>query len=201
MSEGKMHPVYSDPVVGFITVARDYCTFIENLEKNKAGDILNTMLRFLPVIYVKASLLPVLESVMSEDTEDYVTEEIYSGIHEHIKKCLGEGNIEVSVPETSSRSGEDVAAELSETWADIYQDLKNVSEAYSTGLSDIMNDAVWLCKQNFGQYWGPVLLASLSAVHKLVYIGADEVSNTTGRKERDTSGWIISQRQKEWGKG
>jgi len=68
-------------------------------------------------------------------------------------------------------------ASISENIADIYQDLKDFILAYRIGTLDVMNDALWMCRNNFEQYWGQKLVNGLRAIHNLVY-GITEIDET-----------------------
>jgi hypothetical protein len=77
---------------------------------------------------------------------------------------------------------------------------------YRTGETEIMNECVFVCKLNFEQFWGARLLAAQPELHKLVYGNTDWTTITkrkmnTDEDDKDTSQWIISQRQQEWGYG
>lgn len=199
------HPVYSRNVVEFVTVAVEYCNFIEQCKNTPPKDFASTMLRLLSLAYLKASMLSAIESKEESQNEDFVTEEIYVYILELVSQRLGEKDLDCNVPETASQSDEMTSAPVSEILADIYQDLKNFVMGYRTGEVSIMNEAIFVCKLNFEQFWGVRLLAAQPALHKLVF-GNTEWENIpenkkNGSEDADTSQWIITQRQQEWGYG
>ena len=66
-------------------------------------------------------------------------------------------------------SDEAIEASVSENITDIYQDLKDFILCYRIGNLEVMNDALWECRNNFEQYWGQRLVNGLRAIHSLVY--------------------------------
>ena len=197
------HPVYSRNVIEFVTVAVEYCNFIEKCNNVSAKELSSAMLRMLPLLYLKATMIPEIESDEENQNEDFVTEEIYVYILELVSQKLGVNDLDCTVPETASQSDEMTTAPVSEILADIYQDLKNFIMGYRTGEVTIMNEAIFVCKLNFEQFWGTRLLAAQPAFHKLMFGNTDWDSfpekNKDTDKENDTSHWIITQRQQEWG--
>jgi hypothetical protein len=192
-------PVYSRNVVEFVTVAVEFCNFIEKSQEISALDFSLAVNKILPLTYLKASMLPKIDSEEESSPEDFVTEEIYNFVQESISSKLGENDLDCEVPETTSQNGENTTATISEIIADIYQDLKNFSMSYRTGEEYIMTESLWICKQNFEQFWGFRLLAAQTPFHKLIYGNTDWEATKSTKEEADTSNWLISQRQQEWG--
>ena len=62
-----------------------------------------------------------------------------------------------------------ITASVSEDLSDIYQDLKNFITVFERGVTDNMNDALYLCIENFKSYWGQKLVNVLRALHSLKY--------------------------------
>ncbi len=192
--------LFSKNVIEFVTVAVEFCNFIENSQEISAINFSKATNKILPLTYLKASLLPDVDIEEENSTEDFVNEEIYNYIQNLISAKFSENDLDCDVPETSSQSGENTTATISEILADIYQDLKNFTMNYRTNNELVMNESLYTCKFNFEQFWGARLLAALLAFHKLVYSNTNWESYNvkTNNKETDTSNWLISQRQQEW---
>ena len=62
-----------------------------------------------------------------------------------------------------------ILAYISEDLSDIYQDLKDMIENLQSAELQIMNDALFNCKENFIEFWGQKLLNSLRALHNILY--------------------------------
>ncbi len=73
--DSKSGPVYSRNVVEFVAVANEFCKYAERASELKGDDLLRILQRLLPLMYIKASLLPQLEPFFEEGNEKFVTEE------------------------------------------------------------------------------------------------------------------------------
>ena len=164
--------VYSRNVIEFVTVANEFCTFTESVNDLQRGDFLGKLQKMLPLLYLKASLLPALTEL--EDSEDspekFVTESDYNFILRKLSSKMGEFDSYPEIFEPGITLGEaNVEANISENVADIYQDLKDFILSYRIGTVEVMRAALWECRNNFEQYWGQKLVNGLRAVHMLVH--------------------------------
>jgi hypothetical protein len=196
-------PVYSHNVVEFVAVANEYCKYSEHASELKGEEMLNIMQRILPLMYLKASLLPALEPVFEDGNEKFVTETDWQRIHDTLKQKLGTANdFAAQMSDVLDDSGIPVPVTLSENMADIYQDMKDFLLLYQTGTQEVMNDAIWECRMNFENIWGQKLVNAIRAIHKFIYsgeeIGRVEADSMEDEAKRDTSKWFITKRQKEF---
>ena len=170
--------VYSRNVVEFVTVANEYCQAIEQANRIPASANLQKMQKLLPLLYLKASLLPQTERVLDEELEKYVSEFDYNVLHQKWLTLLSENDNFYEVFDPSIQFGhEAVTASISENLLDIYQDLKNFLIAYSIGNEEVMNDALAECTEHFIEFWGQQVVNVLRAVHMLVYSDIDFENN------------------------
>lgn len=58
--------------VEFVTVAAEYCALIERSEGQKRADFADTLLKILPLLYIKASMLPECEVMGDDGLEAFV---------------------------------------------------------------------------------------------------------------------------------
>jgi hypothetical protein len=198
------HPVYSKNVIEFITVANEYCAFVENVYDYTGKTFFQTAQKLLPLLYLKASLLPHLESENESNNEKFVTEQDWNNIYYSLLKKSGSQDNYPEVFDNRYKDSESpVSASIAEDLADIYQDLKDCSMLYRTGYDIVMNEAICECLLNFEEYWGQKLVNSLRAIHSVCY--SDEALNNedldTEKKNEpplNTDSWIISKRQNEY---
>lgn len=194
--------VYSRNVVEFVTVAKEFCAFLEGCEKHNARSFVGACNKVLPLLYYKAVLLPQTEPVYDESNEQFVTESDYSAIEGKVEYLLGQHNqyVEVNDPRIDELTGL-YTASIAEYLADIYQDLKNFVLLYQVGNVYVMNDALWECSNNFKDFWGIRLANLIRAFHILAHndIDLDDIkhSNESEASERDTSDWFITRRQQD----
>jgi len=159
--------IYSENVIGFTTLATEYCNMLDEVVLISQKDFIDKLHRLLPLIYLKAIVLPDLEPEMPEMIEKTVTQEEWDAVNTTIAKKLLEFNeyTEILDPLTDEQQ----MTSLSEGISDIYQDLKDYVYLYNMGTVEIMNDAIWDCKKNFKEYWGQRLTNITRVLHNLLY--------------------------------
>jgi len=193
----------SQSVTDFVTVSGEFCIFVENLPRFAKKDLLDKLRKLLPLLYIKASLLPKVDPFYDDGNEKFVTEQDWENIHTQLKIKLGyhDEYPDIYDPLTHEQVEESIAS-ISDNIADIYQDLKNFISLYNIGNEEMMNDALWECTMNFEEYWGQRLVSALKAIH-MVYFSGDDLSdddtsdNDSTDNDTDTSDWIISKRQRD----
>jgi hypothetical protein len=164
------NPVYAKSTIDFVTVSKTFCDLMDQLESINKDLFVDSMLRLLPLVYLKAGLLPENELISDDDQEIFATEEQYSDLSQTILNLMGTDNayLEVFSPEISY-SDTPVTSFISENIADIWQDLFNFISVYHLGNDETMNDALFVCRTNFKQFWGQSLVNVLRALHNCKY--------------------------------
>ncbi len=195
-------PVYSRNVVEFVAVANEFCKYTEHASELKGDELLRIFQRILPLMYLKASLLPKLDPFFEDGNEKFVTEADWVKIHETFREKFGTADDYLEVFDEKMKDSEGpVISSISENMADIYQDLKDFLLLYQTGTNEVMNDAVWECRLNYETFWGQKLVNSMRAIHKFIYsgeeIGKIDDENIERDESRNTADWFISRRQKD----
>ena len=168
--ENNHQVIFSRDVVEFVTVAAEFCAYLERAESAKRNSFVDTTLKILPLLYLKASLLPECEMVGDEAPETYVTEEIYELMRMNVAYVLREKDdyLEVFLPEMAY-SDTPIKKCISEDLADIYQDLKDFIFVFQLGYNETMHDSLAICKEHFALYWGQKLVNTLRALHDVKY--------------------------------
>ncbi len=166
--------VFSKNVLEFATVAREYCVFAENAAKYSKADYLKVASRLLPLLYMKAALLPEAEQTMDGDMEEIVDYDTYESVRRAIRSRLVSHDDYLEVfKEDFQYSETPITASISEDMADIYQDIRNFCEQYHSGDNQMMNDAVAVVLEKFRTYWGQRLCNAQRAIHNALYSGDD----------------------------
>src|SRR5512133_3058902 len=107
--------VYSKNVVEFVTVASEYCSSVENVAKIQAEANLQKMQKLLPLLYLKASMLPKTERLLDEDLEKYISELDYNVLQEKWLHLLNEYDSFYEVFDPTIQFGQEtVTASISE---------------------------------------------------------------------------------------
>ena len=194
--------VYSNEVIEFTAVANEYCRLcVENIEA-EGVKFLAVQQKLLPLLYYKTLLIKEFDPVLSEPVETFVIEQEWIVIEQAILKMLGEANDYLDVPESEDVYGESViAGSIAENMADIFQDLKDFLVAYNIGTTEIMNDSLWQCLENFRLSWGRKVVVTIRAIHDAMKnpgrIGIKESEGNKKQEDIDTSNWIITKRMRD----
>ncbi len=204
MEDSFSHIVYSKNVLEFVTVSNEFCNILESSSEYTKKDFIGIALKMLPLLYLKAVVLPKTEEELADEFVDKVVDEdVYQHIQTLIRNKMGQHDdyLEVFTAEMQ-HSDVPLSSNISEDLADIYQDVKNFIEAYKTAVTEIMNDALFEITGNFELVWGQRLVNTLRALHNVYYSGDDlsdeEVECEAGEKESNSDDWIISKMQKSW---
>ena len=162
--------IFDKNVIEFVTVAAEFCAFLERAEGMKRKAFVDTTLKILPLLYLKASMLPKCETIGDEAPETYVTEEMYEVLRINLSDILAEKDdyLEVFLPEMAY-SDQPIKKNISEDLADIYQDIRDFIFVFQLGLNETMNDSLAICQENFGMLWGQKLVNTLRALHDVTY--------------------------------
>lgn len=168
MANISTHYVYQEPAIEFVTVAVQICLYLEKAEEHEKADFIEKMLCLLPLLYIKARLLPKNNEEMDGYPERFVTEHEYEDLRQTIAQKLGSDDAYLEVfMEDMRYSDEPITAFISENIADIYQEIKDLACNYQTREEAIMNDALVNCLDAFEQHWGQKLLNVLRPLHAL----------------------------------
>jgi len=170
MTEHLKEIVYSRDSIEFVTVAVQYCAYLEDFTETTETELADKLTKILPLLYLKATLVPETDTVNDDDPEISVTENDYNYISSKLYNVFLNNDTYLEVFLQDMKYSETpISASISEDLADIYQDLKNFVTVFERGITENMNDALYLCMENFKAYWGQKLVNVLRALHSLKY--------------------------------
>ena len=177
MEKDKTSVVYGRDVMEFVTVVVEYCAFLEQAVGKERLAFVDTLTKLLPLLYLKASLLPKYE-ILNEAyySEDFVTEEDYNMVRTHIYNIMGEKDDYLDVfVEDMKYSESPILATVSENLADIYQELKNFAMRYKNAADEEeMMNVLADVKEEFQYSWGQKVVNVMRALHEVRYAEEDE---------------------------
>lgn len=169
--------VYSKNIVEFVTVGVEFCALVEQASGSERREFLHKLVRLLPLLYLKAALLPEDEPEEDGDIETYVTEGQYEYLRETIARLLGKDDDYLEVFNADMVYSEaPLAASVSESITDIYQDIRDLIEIYRHGNEMLSRLAINRCRENFASYWGQQLVNVMRPLHALCF-GADGIDD------------------------
>lgn len=178
--------IYSRQVVEFAASANEYCKYLESTQDISGIEIMKVMQRLLPFIYLRASLLPLLEPVLDETNEKTVTEFDWTRMHDSLLSKMGNNDPFPVIVSAGDPSDGLYTGSIAENLTDVYQDLKDFIVSYKSGNEGVMNDAVWEVLMNFEEFWGKKLLNVLSAIHSVLYSEAGDADENEPGEDDET---------------
>lgn len=164
----KEDPVASRSVLEMLTVAHEYCLFVEKCDEYKQEDILDYMRKISPLLYLKGTLLPDIEPEYPEANERFVIEEQWEAIFNKLRDQFGTLDQYWYQDYTVIDDNDPVKGSLADNYADIYQDLKDFTLLYQKKSHAAKENAVAEIKKLFHMHWGYRLLNAQAYVHSLV---------------------------------
>ena len=154
----------------FVRTALEFCVLLEKHTQTGREFFIDNMIKVLPLLYLKISVIPPVDENYDSDLKAKVSEEMYNRVEESVSRLLGNDNFYLETFHPDIRlSDSPVAVKISEDLADIYQDLGNFIAVFKNGQKETMNDSLALCILNFEKYWGQRLLNALRALHYIKY--------------------------------
>ena len=178
--------IFDKNVIEFVTVAAEYCAFLERPELTTRSEFVDKILKILPLLYLKASLLPDFQQLNDEALESFVTEDQYEGIRTKLSAILADKDDYLDVfVEDMVYSDQPIGKNISEDLADIYQDIRDFIFIFQLGLNETMNDALFICQENFKSLWGQKLVNTLRALHEVKYNASSDSDEEYNENEYD----------------
>ncbi len=163
----------SKPVIEMATVANEYCYFLENIEKKEKEDVLEFLQRILPLLYLKGSLLPIVDPEYPEANERFVTEEQWEKVFTSLRDKFEKDDEYWIIDPQYINETEPLKASLSENMTDIYQDMKDFIFLLQKNTLAARENAINQCRVLHGDHWGYRVGNVFSRIHHLIYFNEE----------------------------
>lgn len=163
----------STNILSLIGLANEYCVAVSCAHESEKEEFIAEMLRLLPRIYITISDVSIATDEYTTEfcgLGNYIDEDYYESIRRNIESLLGPDDTFLETFEEDMKySDTPIAASISESVADIFQDLFNLVSIVKDSEGAQSMEAVTECKENFESYWGRVLCNVVRALHHLRY--------------------------------
>jgi len=194
MEENTVPQIYSKEVLEFVAVATEFTIVTDELYNYSQKQFIQYAAKLLPLLYIKAQLLPDATAEDPEGIEKFVSEEEWTKIKLQVEQLMGDLD---EYKENIGRFEANETNSISENFADIYQDIKDFTSLYNTAVDELMNDAVAEVKRTFSEYWGQRLVNTLRILHFYLYNEELQTDRNDDSSE-NTENWLTEQRKNEW---
>jgi len=168
-------PVFSRNVLEMITVANEYCLFIEKVENYSREDLLSYLCKICPLLYIKGTLLPDVERNELQASERFVTEEQYEVVFNDLRKAFHPDDEYWFMNNSDPLANEPIKASLAENFSDVYQDLKDFILLYQKNMYEAQKSSIRLCKEWFKSRWGFRLVNAHKVIHHMQFDKEDNL--------------------------
>lgn len=160
--------VSSKNVMEMLTVANEYCHFIEKAHEYETKDILDYLQKMFSLLYLKGALLPEIEVQVPEANERFVTEKTWESIFNELRNKFKPNDEFWVMDHIDFKDNDPIKASLADNLTDIYQDLKDFVLLYAKGTEAAKENAVHDCRLFFQTHWGYRLVQSQKYIHHLI---------------------------------
>ncbi|MBK9290364.1 MAG: DUF5063 domain-containing protein [Bacteroidetes bacterium] len=167
-------PTLSRNVLEMAAVATEYCSFIEQASGMEPKIAFGNLLKFVPLLYLRGTLLPDIEPEYPEADERYVTEEQWDSIFLDLRALFDLEDEFTYVGENEFGEPASLNGSISEHLADVYQDLKDFITLFKKADPAKRENAIAGCKVLFAEHWGPRLARLLPVIHQKYFGQANE---------------------------
>lgn len=166
-----MNDIYhSKDVFEFTTVAVEVCKRLENAASLNRKEFISSMLKLLPLLYLKSQIVLHFNNESDVYLEHVVTEDDYNAIRYSIADKLGEYDDYLDVfLEDMKYSDSPIHRTVSEDLADIYQELRDFLHIYEQDFEESTAAALGELSDTFVQRWGQTVVNVLRPLHETMY--------------------------------
>ncbi|HOW26843.1 MAG TPA: DUF5063 domain-containing protein [Bacteroidales bacterium] len=170
MDPGNTEESYrSRQVIEFLTVANEYCLFLEKAEDYDREILLDFISKISPLLYLKGALLPTVLVSDPGANERFVTQEQWEDMFLTLHRIFGKDDIFwIAIPESDGQYAL-IKASLAEHLSDIYQDMKDFVVLYQKNLQASGENAASEARRLFASHWGTRIAQFQRHVHTLIH--------------------------------
>ena len=167
----RMNDIYhSKDVFEFTAVAVEVCKRLENAASLNRKEFISSMLKLLPLLYLKSQIVLHFNNESDVYLEHVVTEDDYNAIRYSIADKLGEYDDYLDVfLEDRKYSDSPIHRTVSEDLADIYQELRDFLHIYEQDFEESTAAALGELSDTFAQRWGQTVVNVLRPLHETMY--------------------------------
>lgn len=155
--------------IAFIGLANEYCQAVENARQYEQNELVATMLKLLPRLYISATDLNTDDSDIYDAYIDAaLDEDYYDAVRRGMEEVFGPDDTYLEVFEEDMKfSDTPVSASISEGLADIFQVLFNFLATVRDTTDETVSLALVSVKDDFKSYWSTTLCNVLRALNAI----------------------------------
>lgn len=160
-------------LIHLVALCSDYCVTIENAGELEAGELVKSLLGFLPRIYFEFLDIEPGEEDPAEEwgfssakSASSLDEEQYEMLRGMLTSIFGENDTYLETFEKDMKySDTPIATSISENLCDIYQPLYNFVVEVRESEGANIEEAYRECREAFDEYWSQTLCNAMRALN------------------------------------
>ena len=156
--------------LSFIALVNEYCNAIETAMNFDREQLVATMLKLLPRIYIVANDLNLDLAYSDYEIIPALEEEAYDQVRDLLAQIMSDEDVYLEVfVEDMKYSDTPISAFVSENLADLYQEFFNFISTVKESPVKVQQELIGVCKANVRNYWGQTLCNVLRALNSIFY--------------------------------
>jgi len=156
-------------VLETVAIASEFCLLAEDSGKVNKDDMARSLGSFIPLLYLRGTLLPDIVPEYPEANERFVAEEQWENIFTLFREKFGQDDRFRYLDSPDTSASETEIGSISECIADIYQDLKDFVLLYKRNQIAARENAIHSVRLLFKEHWGLLLLRLMPVFHEINY--------------------------------
>ena len=157
-----------------LMVANDYCTFMAKAETYTKQQLYDYLLKVSPLLYIKGSLLPDITVQNADALEKFLPEEEWEALFTALRKVFSKEDEFWFIDNSNPNNNKPIKGSLSESFADVYQDMKDFLLLYQKNSLDAKENVASELKHLFETHWGHRMVIAHKTLHYLNFSGEQE---------------------------
>ena len=160
--------VQSKIAAEMVAISNEYCVFIERIQQYPQEDLLSFLQKILTALYLKGSVLPLVEPEDNAALERFVTEEEYETMLLKLSGIFEENNYFFTL-ESCQDADSCMTLNFAEILSDIYTDLKDFLLLFAKPQISAQENALAELKYRFESDWGYRIALALPYLHQQLF--------------------------------
>lgn len=161
--------------IAFIGVATEYCHTVQQTSQFQRSDFVDKMLTLLPRLYIMARDMSKDEFNEGGYLNSVLDETEYEAVRDEMANLLDPDDVYLETFEEDMKySDTPVSASISESLADLYQELFNFVETIRDATDETVEEALCAVADDFRNYWSQTLVNVLRPLNSISVNATDE---------------------------
>ncbi len=154
-------------VLEVVAIADEFCKYLEDAGSQSSDQLIKALRGFVPLLYLRGSLLKATEPEYPEANERYITEEQWENMFNNLRNLFGESDEFWYIDYMEANHHDPIKASMAECLADVYQDLNDFVMLFKQNSLAARENAIFSCHMLFHERWGQRLALLLPVLHAL----------------------------------